>query len=144
MREDIQRLSTVLMAIYQERQQQLALYAALLEVEGSAAIAAEPSVISPHARAQGQSQRAGTAPAAGARDGVAPASRADAPAASAPPAASPPSEPPPTPVSQPPAPVPQTPAPAPAAPPGTPASGGGGGSTDPYTGILDIPMMIAP
>lgn len=50
MREDIQRLSAVMMAIYQERQQQLALYAALLEVEGAGTIAADPSVVSPRAR----------------------------------------------------------------------------------------------
>jgi hypothetical protein len=58
LREDIQRLSAVLMAIYQERQQQLALYAALLEVEGSAAIAADPNVVSPRARAEGRTQTA--------------------------------------------------------------------------------------
>jgi hypothetical protein len=58
LREDIQRLSAVMMAIYQERQQQLALYAALLEVEGSAAIAANPNVVSPSARAQGPAQAA--------------------------------------------------------------------------------------
>ena len=58
MREDIQRLSAVMMAIYQERQQQLALYAALLEVEGMGAISADPNVVSPRARVQGQAQRA--------------------------------------------------------------------------------------
>lgn len=53
MREDIQRLSAVLLAIYQERQQQLALYAALLEVEGSSLLAADPNVVSPRMRAPG-------------------------------------------------------------------------------------------
>jgi len=59
MREDIQRLSAVLMAIYQERQQQLALYAALLEVEGAGTIAADPNVVSPRARVHGPGQRTG-------------------------------------------------------------------------------------
>jgi hypothetical protein len=58
MREDIQRLSTVMMAVYQERQQQLALYAALLEVEGSGAIASDPNVVSPRARTQSQAPAA--------------------------------------------------------------------------------------
>ena len=62
MREDIQRLSAVMMAIYQERQQQLALYAALLEVEGTGVIAADPNVVSPRARTQGFGQRAEGAP----------------------------------------------------------------------------------
>jgi len=162
LREDIQRLSAVMMAIYQERQQQLALYAALLEVEGAAAIAAEANVVSPYARAQGQPQRVGTASPSSARDGALP-DRPGSPAVSAPPAAPPPREPtsgaqPPAPVVQAPAPVVQAPAPvvqapapvvqapvpAPIAPPSLPLLGSSDGPTNPYTEILNTPIMIAP
>jgi hypothetical protein len=148
MREDIQRLSAVMMAIYQERQHQLALYAALLEVEGSAAIAAEPSVISPRARTQGQPPRSVAATRPG---GTPPVPALDAqpaaPTAAAPPAA------PTTPVPQPtatapqPEPLPVTVPAAPSAPApagGAPAPGRLSGPVGPDTGMMDLPMTIAP